>query len=210
MTMINNDKLSNYRTIPASQYFASFRSSHADVFLGKGFLKICSKFTGEHPCRSVISIKLLIHTSAWVFSCKFAAYFQNTFSYEHLWVAASVLFLSSPSSETLTHVPTSCSIPVHCEPAEPEANNDMYWNITLDVSTEDEVDQSESYPDVNSDRRYHNSSQFENGFPWMYYSHAQHWLDVQDMRKMSVQCRPCKRCFFSSPLCQYGTPKTRV
>ena len=29
-------------------------------------------------------------TSAWVVSCKFAAYFHNTFSQEHLWVAASV------------------------------------------------------------------------------------------------------------------------
>ena len=29
------------------------------------------------------------HTSAWVFSCKFAAYFQNTFTNEHLWTAAS-------------------------------------------------------------------------------------------------------------------------
>ena len=28
-------------------------------------------------------------TSAWVFSCKFAAYFQNTFSWEHLWMAVS-------------------------------------------------------------------------------------------------------------------------
>ena len=28
-------------------------------FLGKDALKICSKFTGEHRCRSVISIKLL-------------------------------------------------------------------------------------------------------------------------------------------------------
>ena len=28
-------------------------------------------------------------TSAWIFSCKFAAYFQNTFSQEHLWRAAS-------------------------------------------------------------------------------------------------------------------------
>ena len=28
------------------------------------------------------------HTSAWVFSCKFAAYFQNTFSQEHLWMPA--------------------------------------------------------------------------------------------------------------------------
>ena len=33
-------------------------SSHPEVFLGKGVLKISSKFTGEHPCRSVISIKL--------------------------------------------------------------------------------------------------------------------------------------------------------
>ena len=35
-----------------------FRSSHPEVFLGKGVLKICCKFTGEHPCRSVILIKL--------------------------------------------------------------------------------------------------------------------------------------------------------
>ena len=27
--------------------------------------------------------------SAWVSSCKFPAYFQNTFSYEHFWMAAS-------------------------------------------------------------------------------------------------------------------------
>ena len=26
-----------------------------EVFLRKGVLKICGKFTGEHPCRSVIS-----------------------------------------------------------------------------------------------------------------------------------------------------------
>ena len=88
--------------------------------LSEGCLNICSKFTGEHPCRSFISIKLLSnfieitlwhgcfpvtllhifktsfqcqsyfkkvdkqiywnHTSAWMFSCKFAVYFQNTFS----------------------------------------------------------------------------------------------------------------------------------
>ena len=35
------------------------RSSPLEVFLGKGVLRICSKFTGEHPCRSVISIILL-------------------------------------------------------------------------------------------------------------------------------------------------------
>ena len=60
--------------------FATFTSSHPEVFLEKGVLKICGKFTGSHTCRSVISLKLLNHTSTWVFSCKFAAYFQNTFS----------------------------------------------------------------------------------------------------------------------------------
>ena len=35
-----------------------FRSSRPKVFICKGVLKLCSKFTGEHPCRSVILIKL--------------------------------------------------------------------------------------------------------------------------------------------------------
>ena len=34
------------------------RSSRPEVFFGKGVLKICCKFTGEHPCRSTISAKL--------------------------------------------------------------------------------------------------------------------------------------------------------
>ena len=34
-------------------------------------------------------------TSAWVFSCKFAAYFQNIFFSEHLWTAASESYLSA-------------------------------------------------------------------------------------------------------------------
>ena len=37
----------------------SARSSRPEAFLEKDVLKICSKFTGEHPCPSVISIKLL-------------------------------------------------------------------------------------------------------------------------------------------------------
>ena len=36
-----------------------YRSSHPEVFLEKGVLKICNKLTEEHLCRSVISIKLL-------------------------------------------------------------------------------------------------------------------------------------------------------
>ena len=37
-------------------------------------------------------------TSAWVFSCKFAAYFQNTFFKEHLWAAASENMLGHTES----------------------------------------------------------------------------------------------------------------
>ena len=35
-----------------------YRSSPPEVFLGKGDVKICSKFKGEHPCQSAISVKL--------------------------------------------------------------------------------------------------------------------------------------------------------
>ena len=35
------------------------RSNRPEVFLEKGVLEICGKFTGEHPSRSVISINLL-------------------------------------------------------------------------------------------------------------------------------------------------------
>ena len=64
--------------------FINCRSSRPEVFLGKGVLKLCNKFTGKHPCQSVIAIKLLKqlylnHISAWVFSCKFAAYFHKPF-----------------------------------------------------------------------------------------------------------------------------------
>ena len=39
-------------------FITNFRSSPPEVFLGKGVLKIFSKFAREHPCQSVISIKL--------------------------------------------------------------------------------------------------------------------------------------------------------
>ena len=36
-----------------------FRGSRPGLFLGKGILKICSRFKGEHSCRNAISVKLL-------------------------------------------------------------------------------------------------------------------------------------------------------
>ena len=46
---------------------AKDRSSHLEVFLEKSVLKICSKFTEEHECRSAISIKLLHTTKFGIF-----------------------------------------------------------------------------------------------------------------------------------------------
>ena len=40
-------------------FMTKARSSRPGVFFWKGVLKICSKFTGEYPCRSAISTKLL-------------------------------------------------------------------------------------------------------------------------------------------------------
>ena len=39
--------------------YSPIRSSRLEAFLRKDVLEICSKFTGEHLCRSAISIKLL-------------------------------------------------------------------------------------------------------------------------------------------------------
>ena len=49
--------------IPIVKNFVSlkviFKSSRPELFLVKGVLKKCNKFTREHPCRSVNSIKQL-------------------------------------------------------------------------------------------------------------------------------------------------------
>ena len=42
----------------SSTFLSLCRSSPLEVFLGKGIWKIHSKLTGEHSCRTVISIKL--------------------------------------------------------------------------------------------------------------------------------------------------------
>ena len=57
--VIKSNMQSNYRMGKAMKTKTTiYRSSHPKVFLVEDVLKICSKFTGEHPCRSVISIKL--------------------------------------------------------------------------------------------------------------------------------------------------------
>ena len=53
-TLISEASMVQFSVTPS----AIIRSSHPEVFLRKAVLKICSKFTGEHPCWSAISIKL--------------------------------------------------------------------------------------------------------------------------------------------------------
>ena len=48
----------NWLLFTLSASFRRSRSSPSEVLLGKGLLKICSKFTGKHLCRSATSIKL--------------------------------------------------------------------------------------------------------------------------------------------------------
>ena len=52
------DKLMFFYGMFYSWFFAISRSSHPKMFLGRGVLEICGKFTGDHPCRSVISMNL--------------------------------------------------------------------------------------------------------------------------------------------------------
>ena len=46
----------NYKNNFSPKIVVKSRSSRPEVLLEKGVLKICSKFTGEHPYQSVISI----------------------------------------------------------------------------------------------------------------------------------------------------------
>ena len=60
-------KMKNYWNIYNKiwEKVSNIRSSHPGVFLEKGVLKICNKFTGEHPYRSVISMELLSASTIW-------------------------------------------------------------------------------------------------------------------------------------------------
>ena len=68
------------------------RSSHSEMSLRKGVLKICSKVTGQHPCRSAISIKFQSNfiEIAHRHRCS-SVTLLHIFSKEHLWAAASNL-----------------------------------------------------------------------------------------------------------------------
>ena len=55
---VDTSKISMLETLKNEILYLTSRSSPPEVFLGIGILKICSKFTGKHPYRRMISIKL--------------------------------------------------------------------------------------------------------------------------------------------------------
>ena len=72
------------------------RSSPPDVFFGKDVLKMCGKFTREHSCGSVISIKLLcnfieITPRHLCFPVNLLHNFRTPFLKGQIWKAASGL-----------------------------------------------------------------------------------------------------------------------
>ena len=83
------------------------RSSRPEVFLVKDVLKICRKFTGEHPCRSVISERCFATLLKSQFGMGVLLQICRIFS-EHLFLTTpldgffwnSVKLWNSPSSET--------------------------------------------------------------------------------------------------------------
>ena len=91
----------------------SYTSSRPEVFLKKVFQKYAANLQENiHTECDFNNVALELYwnrTLAWVFSCKFAAYFQNIFSWEHLKMAASqaifwVLFLSIKILDCIQHL----------------------------------------------------------------------------------------------------------
>ena len=85
MTWTNKNRQMTYPSVIAINVKKFARNYGFQKQSSRGVLKICSKFTREHPMRKCDFNKVekqffLKHTSVWVLSCKFAEYFQNTFS----------------------------------------------------------------------------------------------------------------------------------
>ena len=75
-----------------------FRTSHPELFLVKGVLKTCRKFTGEHACRRVTS--KMLHSNFIEIALRHGCSPVNLLHifrapFPNLWTAASEFWLSS-------------------------------------------------------------------------------------------------------------------
>ena len=83
-----------YQSWPISRIFVGYRTFIQQKQSSKGVLVKRPSESMQHIYRMLQRIFVAKHfcwscTSAWVFYCKFVAYFQNTFLLEHLWRAAA-------------------------------------------------------------------------------------------------------------------------
>ena len=102
-----------------------FRSSHPEVFLAKRCFENMQQIYRRTPMPKCDfnSVALQLYwnrTSTCVFSCKFAAYFQNTFSYVHLWTAASDywIHLFCLPLDLPLDLPLRCSVTYNATPVQ--------------------------------------------------------------------------------------------
>ena len=49
------------QSISSTSALVNSEATPSEVFLSKGVLKICNKFTGEHPCESVNKVALHLY-----------------------------------------------------------------------------------------------------------------------------------------------------
>ena len=89
-------------------YTSPIRSSHPEIFLGKGALKICSKFTGEHPCQSVILLKsvsaTLLKSHFRMGVLLYISYkFSEHFFYKNISGGPLLLFLKTAFKESINN-----------------------------------------------------------------------------------------------------------
>ena len=89
LLILNN--ICNYFYLNRLNNLENFRSRHPEMFLDKGVLKLCSKFTGEHPCRSVISINLQSRETLEREETFSIFFFQSAIKYFINWTTSLIL-----------------------------------------------------------------------------------------------------------------------
>ena len=81
------------RKIPAGiSFIHTYKSSQPEVFFKKGVLRIFSQFTGEHPCKHVVSTSLRSH------------FCNGIVLYIYYISEAERLFLENTSGELLLYI----------------------------------------------------------------------------------------------------------
>ena len=121
---------------PIDQVLSLSRSSHPEAFFGKRYsenmLQIYRRTLMPKYDFNKVALQLFWNcNSTRVFSFKFAAYFQNTFSQELLWMAGSTLMKRKWSLWDLGPTNDILSMAVSFEILEIKFHGKWFWNRVL-------------------------------------------------------------------------------